>query len=297
MVSSIGRDRISQLPEGSGHPAADRYQLDDRIGTGRFGTVYRASEPALGRSVAVKILDDHGCGVPEIRESFVQEAQRQRGLRSGHVVAVHDIDEIGGRPAVIQEYVAGGSLQAELDRNGPLGLDDVRRLVLGLSAVLRMLTRADIVHRHLTPGAFLLRRPGVSTRSRHGRARLHGCEFVLADLGLTRGLSADRLALPAGIGGYRAPEQERIGVSPTERTDVYAATQVLLAAASGCPMLPAVLPHGLSAFARSTLARFLHADPRRRPAGIEEWTTQMLALAPELTRGRDRRIRSAPATA
>lgn len=285
MLSRIPREEDDESPE-DGATLGQRYRIVTRIGTGGFGTVYRAEDPVLGDVVALKILDRRWCSIPDVRERFIEEARRQRLLPTSRVVGVRDLIEEGGRPVVVMENMTGGSLRDQLQQGGLLDLGDARRLVLGLAADLRMLGAAGVVHRDLSPANLLLRTS--SSGAAHRRPRLHGCELVLADLGLTRRASAERLALPSGTAGFRAPEQERIGVELTPQADFYAATQIVVTAVLGAPLVRTIVPGELSAAARSTLRRYLDVDPRRRPADVEQWTGGMLDLVPQLMPDDDR---------
>jgi eukaryotic-like serine/threonine-protein kinase len=91
-----------------------RYQVLDRIGGGGMGTVYRAQDPQIDRTVAIKVLNTDD---PELRARFRQEVRTAGTLTHPNIVTIHDYGEDNGRPFIVMEYVDGRTL-SDPDRRG-----------------------------------------------------------------------------------------------------------------------------------------------------------------------------------
>src|SRR5436190_19090199 len=104
--------------EARGEPTViGRYQVLERIGRGAMGTVYRATDPVIGRTVAIKLLlvDD-----ADLRARFLQEVRAAGTLSHPHIVAAHDFGDADGRPFIVMEFVEGRSLADRLHDPAPL---------------------------------------------------------------------------------------------------------------------------------------------------------------------------------
>ena len=91
-----------------------KYELHEEIGRGGFGTVYRATDTALQREVALKVLHPQLTTDPDFLEKFRNEARIVANLKSHHIVTIHDLDEADGRVFIAMEYMDGGSLKEKL---------------------------------------------------------------------------------------------------------------------------------------------------------------------------------------
>ena len=104
------------------------YELKGEMGSGAYGTVYRAWQPAVGRQVAVKVIRPEHASQPEFVHRFETEAQLVARLEHPHIVPVYDYwrDESGAY--LVMRLLGGGSLKDRL-KEGPLTIKDVARLV------------------------------------------------------------------------------------------------------------------------------------------------------------------------
>ena len=140
----------------------------EEIGRGGFGIVYRCTQAALDRTVAVKVLT---ADLDENRERFLRE-QRAMGRLTGHpnIVGVLQVGETeSGYPYLVMQYHRRGSLDARIRRVGPLPLEEVLRLGVKMAGALETAHRVGILHRDIKPANILLhrlRRAGVE-RLRH----------------------------------------------------------------------------------------------------------------------------------
>ena len=97
-----------------------RYVIEREVGRGGMATVYLASQPALQRQVAIKVLPAFFAEDAEFRERFAREAATAAGLRHRNIVAVFDYGEEQGTPFIVTEFVPGQTLAARMQRPFPV---------------------------------------------------------------------------------------------------------------------------------------------------------------------------------
>ena len=185
------------------------YRIDELIGRGGMGVVYRAYDLRLKRTVALKLMAPELALDQRFRERFSREAELAMSLEHPNVVPIHDAGDIDGRLYLAMRYVEGTDLRALLQAEG--ALDPARALAIcgQVANALDAAHAKGLVHRDVKPSNVLL------DASEH---------VYLADFGLTRRL--DEQGGPAGEGrsvgtpAYLAPEQIEGG--PVDgRADVY----------------------------------------------------------------------------
>ena len=96
-----------------------RFRLEEQIGAGGMSTVYRAFDPTLERSVAIKLMHRDMSADPDQLERFRREARAVARLSHPHVVTVIDAGEDDGTPYIVFEYVEGETLKERIRRLGP----------------------------------------------------------------------------------------------------------------------------------------------------------------------------------
>ncbi len=134
-----------------GETLSDRYRLDEEIGRGGMGIVYRAWDVELERPVAVKVLSAH-LEAGEARDRLFREARAAAALSHPHVVAVHDIGEHDHMPYFVMELVEGPSLR---DRK-PESLEEIIDFASQICDALTHAHDNGLVHRDLKPANVLL---------------------------------------------------------------------------------------------------------------------------------------------
>ena len=212
----------------------ERYRLDERLAAGGSAEVWRAYDLQLEREVAVKLLHPHLLPDAASRARLAAEARAAAGLNHSAIVAVYEVDADGPAPALVMEYVAGGSLTARLADGGPLPPAEVARIGAEIAEALYLAHRRGIVHRDVKPGNILL--------DPDGRPRL-------VDFGIAHSLApgAERLTSTGTVVGTlrsMAPEQLR-GEPVTPRTDLYGLGTVLYEALTGRPPFAETMPLAL----------------------------------------------------
>ncbi len=296
----------------------ERYTGATGIGRGAMGEIYCATDTALGRPVAVKLLARRYAEDVAIRARFTREALAAARLSSApHVVTIYDVGEWNGRPYIVMEYLRGGSLADVLAREGAQqparALDWLEQAARALDAA----HRSGVVHRDVKPANLLLD---------------DGRNVYVADFGIASAAGMDSLTQTGtvlGTAGYLAPEQAQ-GRRATAASDRYAfavvawelltgerpfasdsltaeaAAHVNMAVPSVCtrePELPCELdPVFERALAKDPAARYpscaeLVADLRIALHEAAEQTSVLAPTAspPYLPPGRRRRSRVGPA--
>jgi non-specific serine/threonine protein kinase len=190
----------------------------DEIGRGGFGIVFRCTQVALDRVVAVKVLT---ADLDEDRERFLRE-QIAMGRLTGHpnIVGVLQVGETeSGYPYLVMQYHRQGSLEARIKRLGVLPVDEVLRLGVKMAGALATAHRLEILHRDVKPANILLTDYGEPALSDFGIAHIAG-GFKTATGTFT------------GSPAFTAPELLS-GDPPSTASDVYSLGATLFAALTG----------------------------------------------------------------
>ena len=187
-----------------------RYERPERIARGGMGEIYRAEDAHLARTVAVKVLSERFADNEAIRGRFTREGLAAARLSNApSTITIFDVGEHAGRPYIVMEYLAGGSLADRLARDGaqPLSrsLDWLRQAAAALDAA----HASGIVHRDVKPANLLLDDDDGVKVADFGVASA-------ADLA-----SFTEAGTVVGTAGYLAPEQAR-GETATPASDRYA---------------------------------------------------------------------------
>jgi len=135
-----------------------RYRLDERLGAGGMGSIWRAYHLVLAAPVAVKLIDREHVPDEETLGRFMREAQSAATLRSPHVVQILDYGVDDKLPFIVMELLDGENLAQRLRRLGRLGSADTARIVTHIGRAMARAHEASIVHRDLKPeNVFLIR--------------------------------------------------------------------------------------------------------------------------------------------
>ena len=199
------------------------YRLEELAGRGGMGVVYRATELALARTVAVKVMAPWLLEDVLARERFIREARLAASIEHPNVIPIHAAGEHGGVAYIVMRFVVGADLRATIRREGALSAGRAARIVADVGAALDAAHRAGLVHRDIKPANVLL------DTDEH---------VYLTDFGLTRGGWSTTGSPPTesgmfvGTSDYVAPEQIR-GGTVDARADVYSLGALLFHALTG----------------------------------------------------------------
>jgi serine/threonine protein kinase len=207
-----------------------KYRLDQLLGKGGMGAVYRATDLRLARQVAIKIITGNLFGDQAALRRFEREARATAKLNHPNIVAIYDYGRTEAEGAyLVMELVPGATLREELKRAGRLpplvAADRFNQLLEGIKAA----HEAGIIHRDLKPENVL-----ISTRE-HGRALVKIVDFGLAKLRLLDAADPNSLTVPGMVMGtinYMSPEQLS-GEEVDERSDIFSLGVMVVEALTG----------------------------------------------------------------
>ena len=201
------------------------YRLLDQIGEGAFGVVYRATQPQIGREVAIKAVHPELANHPDFVRRFEREAQIVARLEHPHIVPLYDYWREPDAAYLVMRYLRGGSLE-DLLADGPLEPARAASILDQMAAALSAAHRQGIVHRDVKPGNVLLDEEGNAYLTDFG---------VALDVGAPEKTSGTMMR---GTPAYLSPEQIRLEPA-VPASDVYALGVVLYEMLTGEHPFPA----------------------------------------------------------
>ena len=198
-----------------GELVADRYELEQLVGSGGMSSVYRAHDRVLERDVALKVLHERLNSQQDVVDRFGREAKLVAGLSHQNIVAVIDRGDHDGRPFIVFEFIPGENVKQLVSRTGPLPIERALELAIEIARGLSFAHQKGFVHRDVKPQNVLLNGKG---------------EVKVTDFGIARPLESqgDETATGTVLGtcDYISPEQAQ-GRRVDEQTDVYSLGIVL----------------------------------------------------------------------
>ncbi len=248
----------------------DRYEVRELLGSGSYGSVYRAFDPRLGREVALKVLRAEMTASPQAVERFLREAKAAAKLDHSHIVAVFDAGRAGDVYFIASAFIKGGTLASALPRTG-MEPRQAAALAAQLASALGYAHRQGVVHRDVKPANILLDDQGY----------LRLMDFGLAGWTQDECTRLTQQGAVMGTPAYMAPEQalgDTARVGPA--SDLYSAGVVLY------ELLTGRRPFG-GDNAASMMYQIIHTEApppsARRPgldAGLEAICLKAMAKAP-----------------
>lgn len=214
-------------PTWIGRTIGGRYKIESLLGSGGMSSVYKATDPNLQRTVAIKIIHPHLSEHPEFVKRFEQEAAAVARLRHPNIMLVHDFNHDGGVYYIVFEYIAGNPLDRRLkdlkDAGLRLPLEEVIQIMVPLCEAVAYAHERHMVHRDLKPSNVIINLLGQPILLDFGIAKLVGGGHVHTATGATIGTAA-----------YMAPEQV-VGDEIDQRADIYSLGVMLYEMACGRP--------------------------------------------------------------
>ncbi|MBX3471471.1 MAG: protein kinase [Planctomycetes bacterium] len=237
-----------------------RHQLEEVIGRGGMGVVYKARDEGLARTVALKVVHRHFAADPEFRRRFREEARGLAAVSHPHVMTIFEIGEDRGVLFMACELLSGGTLAGRVRRDGPLPASEAAEVAAQVAAGLDAIHSAGLVHRDVKPANVLLDRRGTPKLGDFGlvqRVRRFGPHAGRRELppscdvfGVDQATVCEPLpALPpaspdearttsaghaVGTPAFMAPEQAT-GAGADARADLYSLGATLYALLTGRP--------------------------------------------------------------
>ncbi|MGN6797490.1 MAG: protein kinase domain-containing protein [Gaiellaceae bacterium] len=198
-----------------GEVLADRYELEELVGTGGMSSVFRAHDRLLDRKVALKILHQQYSGDVDYVERFKHEARSVAALSHPNIVTVIDRGEHAERQFIVFEYVEGENLKRLIERRGPAPVANALELAIQIARGLAFAHQQGLIHRDVKPQNVLLNGDGRAKVTDFGIARSLNVQHGMTQTGTVLGTS-----------DYIAPEQAQ-GQRVDEHSDVYSLGVVL----------------------------------------------------------------------
>lgn len=249
-----------------------RYEVLDEIGHGAMGTVYRARDPLIERTVAIKTvqiaqLQQEGA---DTESRFMREAQSAGRLSHPNIVTIYDVGESDTLAYIAMEYLPGATLRTLMDK-GPMPIDLVIDTVTQMAEALAFAHQHGVIHRDIKPA-------NVVVTGRSGRIKL--TDFGIAHLSNSDHTHAGQML---GSPRYMSPEQA-MGREIDGRSDIFSLGAVLYEMLTAryafdgdslptilyrvineIPVPAASLRSGISDGMSHLLTRMLHKNPAERP--------------------------------
>jgi serine/threonine protein kinase/peroxiredoxin len=195
------------------------YRIEATLGRGAFGTVFRAHDETLDRTVALKVLRP---GSPVPPQSLLAEARTAASLNHPNICIIHAVDSSQGAPMIVMEFVDGRSL-AQMRGEQSLPASEAAALARQVAEGMAAAHTHGVVHGDLKPANVLVTPGGTAKIMDFGLARRHRTAIHEADTVLWDPVASGGLS---GTPAYMAPEQAA-GGSPTPPSDVFSLGLIL----------------------------------------------------------------------
>ncbi|ASQ96372.1 serine/threonine-protein kinase [Streptomyces sp. 11-1-2] len=252
----------------TGRLLAGRYRLGEILGQGGMGTVWRASDQTLGRTVAVKELRFPSSVEEDEKRRLItrtlREAKAIARIRSNGAVTVYDVVDEDDRPWIVMELIEGRSLADAVRDDGPLTPRRAAEVGLAVLDVLRAAHQAGILHRDVKPSNVLISDDGRVVLTDFGIAQVEGDPSVTST------------GMLVGAPSYISPERAR-GQKPGPPADLWSLGGLLYAAVEGVP------PYDKStAIATLTAVMTEPVEPPKNAGPLEEVIYGLLTKDPAL---------------
>ncbi len=203
------------------------FHLQEFIGGGGMGAVFKALDTTLDRIVAVKVLASHSLGYEDLQRRFLVEAQSTARLDHPNIARIHFVGRDRGLPYIVFEYIDGVNLRDLVVNHGPIPLGDALSFACQIGHALAHAWEKEVVHRDIKPSNILVTREGQAKLVDMGLARLYqedAKEHELTNTGVT-----------LGTFDYISPEQARDPREVDTRSDIYSLGCTLFYMLAGHP--------------------------------------------------------------
>jgi serine/threonine-protein kinase len=286
------------------------YKILEKIGAGGQGTVYRAVDSKLGRTVVIKVLPAELTTKEANLKRFEREARLASALDHPNICTIFDLNEINGIHFIAMQYVEGRNVR-QLVNGRPLSLESALSIAIQVSDALAVAHAAGIVHRDIKAGNVMVTSAGQVKVLDFGLAKL-----LDEDAARTSGIHHTELTevgVPYGTATYAAPEQAR-GDRVDARADIFSSGVLLYEMLTGSwpfrgksavdvrhavlhekPVpLADVRPGPLTARLQQILDKALAKDPRDRYQKITQFRDDLRAIMKDLNSPHDVTVGEAP---
>jgi serine/threonine protein kinase len=171
-----------------------KYDVLDVIGRGGMGVVYKATDPGIGRVVAIKMVTGGFANDPELLKRFYREAQSAGKLQHPNIVTIYDLGDQNGNPYMVMEYLEGESLESIIASRRPVPLEQKLNTIIQLCSALSYAHQHNVIHRDIKPANVMV---------------LKDLTVKIVDFGIAR-IGNENVTRPGQLMGsipYMSPEQ------------------------------------------------------------------------------------------
>ena len=187
-----------------------KFELIEVVGQGAFGTVYKARDSELDRTVAVKVPRAGNLAGPQELDRFLREGRSAAQLRHPSIVSIHEVGQKDGVPYLVSDFVQGVTLTDLLSARRP-GFREAAELVAAVAAALQYAHKCGVIHRDVKPSNIMIGDDGRPCVMDFGLAKRDAGEITMTIDGQVPGTPA-----------YMSPEQARGDAHKVDgRSDVY----------------------------------------------------------------------------
>ncbi|HEU0043934.1 serine/threonine-protein kinase [Sphingomonas sp.] len=250
-----------------------RYRIEGRLGEGAMADVYRAHDPDIGRTVAIKVLKPDFGRDPDLGARFVREARAAGALNHPNIATIYDVGEVDGVAYIAMELVDGQPLDVALQAVGRMPYERVLSLGQQLAAALGYAHRAGVVHRDVKPSNILLSADGRTAK--------------LLDFGVARigegdpgQLARTQVGTLVGTPRYMSPEQA-LGLPVDARADLFSLGVVLYEMVTGKVAFPGTALATLAIQIAQEKVEPIDRSTQDCPPGLRFIIDKLLAKKPE----------------
>jgi serine/threonine-protein kinase len=249
-----------------------RYQIQQELGKGAMGVVYRGRDPMINRDVALKVIPlaeefEEGAELDEAREKFFREAEMAGRLSHPYIVTIYDAGEDDGRAYIAMELLRGRHLVEYTDPSRLLPPAIAIEIMARLAEALHYAHQNQVVHRDIKPANIMFDAPSG--------------ELKITDFGIARLTDAGRTRTGVVLGtpSFMSPEQLQ-GRDVTGRSDLFALAVSLFQLLTGqLPFRADSMPGLMLRIAQEPHPRIRALNPRL-PEGLDEFFDRALAKDP-----------------
>tara|TARA_R110002110_G_scaffold26911_3_gene98509 strand:+ start:14982 stop:16688 length:1707 start_codon:yes stop_codon:yes gene_type:complete len=229
-----------------------RYEIQELIGEGGMAHVYRAYDPGIHRTVALKVLKSEHCGEEEHNNRFLREGKAAGALTHPNIVTVYDVGSFQGAPYIMMELLEGEPLGDILQQGRRLPIKSIIRIAIQLAKAMDYAHSRGVVHRDLKPDNIILGADGETVKV---------TDFGIARMEESASKETTQVGMMLGTPRYMSPEQAS-GSAVDGRSDLFAVGVILYETITG---------H--KAFDAESLPTLIMQIVQKNPVPIRQLTT------------------------
>jgi len=228
----------------------NHFQLQEFVGGGGMGVVFKALDTTLNRIVAVKVLASHSISDDDLQRRFLIEAHSTARLDHPNIARIHFVGHDRGLSYIVFEYIDGANIRDLVNHNGPTSVADALSFTFQIAHALAHAWQRDVVHRDIKPSNILVTREGHAKLVDMGLARLYQNDRANDDL--------TNSGVTLGTFDYISPEQARDARHADTRSDIYSL---------GCTLFYMLAGH--APFAQGTPVQKILQHQDNRPPSLQ----------------------------